>query len=133
VELYWQAAPGESQKELEEQFFAWLDELFPERPEVHFPIRWLPGSAIEFSTPLVQELSSSVRAATGADPLLQGMEAPCDMYVFHQAFDTPAVLWGPRGANAHAPDEYVEIDSFISATATLLDFACRWCGVEEEI
>jgi acetylornithine deacetylase len=39
------------------------------------------------------------------------------------------VLWGPRGGNAHNPDEYVEIDSLLDATSVLLAFVCRWCGV----
>jgi acetylornithine deacetylase/succinyl-diaminopimelate desuccinylase-like protein len=51
-----------------------------------------------------------------------------DLYVFHQAFSIPAVLWGPRGGNTHAADEYVEIDSLLDAAKTLLLFVCRWCG-----
>jgi acetylornithine deacetylase len=139
VELYWQAAPGESQEDLEAHFFGWLEEViaanpavFPARPEVEFPVRWLSGSAISPTDPLVQELAASARAVMGADPPVQGLEAPCDMYVFHQGFETPAVLWGARGGNAHAADEYVEIDSLVSATGTLLDFVRRWCGVEED-
>jgi acetylornithine deacetylase len=67
----------------------------------------------------------------GEDPAVEGMEAPCDMYVFHR-FGTPAILWGPRGANAHAPDEYVDIKSLVAATETLYAFVTRWCGVAEE-
>ena len=138
VELYWQATPGESQQEVEGSFTAWLAEVvaahpavFRGQPEVAFPIRWLPGSAIQPSHPLVGELAASARSVLGSDPAVQGMEAPCDMYVFHQAFGTPAVLWGAKGGNAHAADEYVEIDSLVSATATLLDFVRRWCGGKE--
>ena len=51
------------------------------------------------------------------------------MFVFHQ-FGIPAVLWGPRGGNTHAADEYVELDSVVAATKVLLLFVCRWCGVD---
>jgi acetylornithine deacetylase len=50
------------------------------------------------------------------------------MYVFHQAFGMPAVLWGARGGNTHLADEYVEIDSLLEAAKTLILFVCKWCG-----
>jgi acetylornithine deacetylase len=136
IELYWQALPGETQEEMESQFFEWLraltaarPDLFPQPPQVAFPIRWLPGSAILRSEPLVEELSRCASGVLGAEPPIVGIEGPCDMYVFHQAFGIPAVLWGPRGGNTHAADEYVEIDSLVDAARTLLLFTCRWCGV----
>lgn len=135
VEMYWQMMPGERQEDIEREFFSWLDsvvasssQLFPNRPKVEFPIRWLPGSAILKSEPLVKELAACAADVTGKQPPIVGIEGPCDMYVFHQAFGIPAVLWGPRGANTHAADEYVEIDSAVDAAKTLLAFVCRWCS-----
>lgn len=130
VELYWQLMPGETRDEVDREFFEWFDGLFPQRPTIEFPIRWLPGSAILNSDPLVRELADCAEAVLGARPPIVGIEGPCDMYVFHQAFATPAVLWGPRGGNTHAADEYVEIDSLVDAAKTLLLFVCRWCGVD---
>jgi acetylornithine deacetylase len=136
VELFWQSMPGETREEIDREFFAWLDELcaahadvFTARPETFFPIRCLPGSAIAPDEPLVQELSACATDVLGHVPLVQGIEAPCDMYVFHQ-FGMPAVLWGPRGGNAHNADEYVEIDSLLDATSVLLTFVGRWCGMK---
>lgn len=131
IELYWQAMPGESQAAVEAQFFAWLDELFPQRPAVEFPIRWLPGSAIDANEPLVTELSSCATPILGSPPPIAGIEGPCDMYMFHQGFHIPAVLWGARGGNTHAADEYLEIDSAVQAAKVLLAFVCQWCGVEK--
>ena len=137
IELYWQAMPGERKEVIEGEFFRWLDDcvaarpnLFPIRPEVSFPIRWLPGSALENQPELVTVLSDTFRQVTGAEPLVRGIGGPCDMYVFHQYFDTPAVLFGPRGGNTHAPDEWVDLDSALVVTETLARFICRWCGVE---
>jgi acetylornithine deacetylase len=135
IEMYWQTMPGERQEDVEREFFSWLGsvvasapQLFPKRPEVEFPIRWLPGSAILKSEPLVKELAACATGVTGKEPPVVGIEGPCDMYVFHQAFGIPAVLWGPRGGNTHAADEYLEIDSVVDAVKTLLVFVCRWCG-----
>src|SRR5579884_235 len=130
VELYWQLMPGETQAEVEREFFEWLDGVSgSDQPQVRFPIRWMPGSAISKSEPLVRELADCAARVLGSAPPIAGIEGPCDMYVFHQAFSIPAVLWGPRGGNTHAADEYVEIDSLVDAAKTLLLFVCRWCGV----
>ncbi|MCL6507057.1 MAG: M20/M25/M40 family metallo-hydrolase [Bryobacteraceae bacterium] len=137
VEIYWQTMPGETQEEVEREFFQWLEELprqapehFPVRPQVEFPIRWLPGSAIVPTEPVVEELRYCSERALGRPVPVAGIEGPCDMYVFHQGFGIPAVLWGPRGGNTHAADEYVEVASLVAATRALLLFVCRWCGVE---
>ena len=136
VEMYWQAMPGEAQEEVEREFFDWFEsvtsaapDLFTVAPEVEFPIRWLPGSAILKSEPLVVELAVCATKVLGKEPPIVGIEGPCDMYVFHQAFGIPAVLWGARGANTHAADEYLEIDSAVAAAKTLLLFVCQWCGL----
>jgi acetylornithine deacetylase len=136
IEMYWQIMPGEKQDDIEREFHEWFGgiveaapELFPAKPKVEFPIRWLPGSAISKSEPIVGELRECVRHALGREAVVQGFEAPCDMYVFHQAFGTPAVLWGPRGGNTHAADEYLEIDSVVAAARAQLQFVCQWCGV----
>lgn len=135
VELYWQTLPGETQEEIERQFIDWFagiqreaPELFPIAPQLEFPIRWLPGSAISMDEPLVRELSDSVARTLGKVPEIAGLEGPCDMYIFHR-FGIPTVFWGARGGNTHAADEYLEIDSAIAAAKALLLFVCRWCGV----
>jgi len=134
VELFWQAMPGETVEEVDAQFNAWFDDLvrenptvFAEHPKLIHPIRWLPGSAIATDQPLVAEFASVVESTLGFAPPVQGIEGPCDMYVFHD-FGIPAVLWGPRGGNTHMPDEYVEIDSLVESTKALLAFVCSWCG-----
>jgi acetylornithine deacetylase len=135
VELFWQAMPGETLEDIDQEFLTWFNELiganpetFTNPPELTFPIRWLPGSAISADQPVVRSLSECATEILGARPLVQGIEGPCDMYVFHQ-FDIPTVLWGPRGGNTHNADEYVEIDSLVDAAKTLVSFVCRWCGV----
>lgn len=135
IEMYWQLMPGECQEAVEREFFNWFDgmiasapELFPYKPEVTFPIRWLPGSAISTSNPLVTKLSAAAAQALGYAPPIVGQEGPCDVYMFSQGFGIPAVIWGPGGGNTHAADEYLEIDSAVAAAKSLLLFVCDWCG-----
>jgi acetylornithine deacetylase len=135
VEFFWQTMPGESLDDVDRQFFAWFNsvtsahpQVFAVEPRVEHPIRWLPGSELSSEHPLPIALASTATDVLGRRPLTQGIEGPCDMYVFHE-FGIPAVLWGARGGNTHNPDEYVEIDSVVDAAAVLLEFVCRWCGV----
>lgn len=135
LEMYWQLMPGECQEAVEREFFDWLDrmvaaapELFGSRPGVTFPIRWLPGSAIPKSEPLVSRLSACAARVLGYEPPIAGLDGPCDMYVFHQGFGIPAVVWGPCGGNTHGADEYLEIDSALAAAKSLFLFICDWCG-----
>jgi acetylornithine deacetylase len=137
IELYWQAIPGEELKEIDREFFAWFDQaiksrpdLFAIKPEINFPIVWLPGSAIDERGELVRTLSDTFHQVTGSEARVRGMPAPCDMFVFHQHFNTPALLFGPRGGNTHAPDEWVDLDSAQATVETLASFICRWCGVD---
>jgi acetylornithine deacetylase len=52
------------------------------------------------------------------------------MFIFQQGFQIPAVIFGARGSNTHAADEYVEIDSLVAAAKTLLLFVAEWCGLK---
>ena len=139
LELFWQTMPGETLAGIDREFATWLAALlaahpavFPSPPTLHHPIRWLPGAALPPGAPLLGEFAAAVRAVTGQAPAVQGIEGPCDLFVFPE-FGIPALLWGPSGGNAHMPDEYVEIDSLVTATAALLHFVCSWCGQVQEV
>jgi len=136
VEIYWQTMPEERREDVEAEFFAWwnaiLDQrpdLFAMRPTVELPMRWLPGCSIPPDSPLVREFSRTA-AELGVPAGVEGLDAPSDMYIFQRCFNTPALMWGPAGGNAHQADEFVEIDSLVKATRVLLHFVARWCGVE---
>jgi len=135
VELFWQAMPGETVETIDRDFDVWLSSLvranpanFAVPPVVTHPIRWLPGSALPASDPLVAQFAETVTTVLGKTPKVCGIEGPCDMYVFHE-FGIPALLWGPGGGNVHMSDEYLEIDSLVASTKALLAFVCQWCGV----
>ena len=135
IEIYWQAMPGEQVEDIDREFLSWITSLadasgspFVRPPDVVFPSRWLPGSAISKDESLVIELADCAARVMGKVPPVAGIEGPCDMYVFHSVTHTPAVLWGARGGHTHAADEYVEIDTLVEAAKVLLVFAHKWCS-----
>lgn len=138
VELYWQLMPGEEIETIDHEFFMWLEmiiskrpDLFSIKPEVTFPIECLPGSAIEATQPIVTQLAQTFHEVTGSLPQIQGFGAPCDMFVMHQHFQMPALLFGPVGGNTHQPNEWVDLDSAQMVMETLAQFICRWCEVSD--
>ncbi|MEN6532823.1 MAG: M20/M25/M40 family metallo-hydrolase, partial [Bryobacteraceae bacterium] len=121
VELYWQTMPCETGEEVKHEFLEWWHsilsarpDLFAAPPEVVWPMRWIPGCSIPADSPLVVRLHQAA-ASLGVDAPVEGLDSPSDMYLFQDWFDTPAVMWGPDGANAHQPDEYVDIESVFKA------------------
>jgi len=136
VELYWQTMPQETREEVEAEFYAWWNEitdsrpdLFPRRPVVELPMRWIPGSSIPPDTSLVTEFAATCGACS-LQPAIEGLDSPADMYVFQRCFGIPAIMWGPGGGGSHQADEFVELDSLFEATRVLLHFVVRWCGNE---
>ncbi|HWC00588.1 MAG TPA: M20/M25/M40 family metallo-hydrolase, partial [Bryobacteraceae bacterium] len=98
-------------------------------PTVELPMRWLPGCSIPPQSPLVTTFAETA-ASLDVGASVQGLDAPSDMYIFQRCFDTPALMWGPSGANAHQANEFVEIESLWRATQVLAHFVVRWCGIE---
>jgi acetylornithine deacetylase len=136
IEIYFQTMPNESGEDARADFQSWFEatinsrpELFRNRPKFRLPMRWLPGCAIPRDHPLVAELQCAARNA-GCEAIVEGMDAPSDMYIFQKCFQMPAVMWGPSGANAHQADEYVDLESLFQATRALLRMVDRWCGLE---
>lgn len=135
VEMYWQMMPGEEQEAVDGAFLAWLEgvmgrrpDLFATVPVVSFPIRWLPGSAIDAGGALCVGLADAARGVLGEAVGIVGIEGPCDLFVFH-AFGMEAVLWGPAGGKTHGSDEFVAISTVVAAAKVLAVFVCEWCGV----
>ena len=81
--------------------------------------------------PFVQEFVNVVnetRGGTDPMPQIMGMTAGLDSR-FATLYGVPAFCWGPKGANLHGADEYVELDSVLAVARTLAAFLMEWCGV----
>lgn len=86
-------------------------------------------TAMDKGHPLVTTLAGSVAKVTGRQPAVLGAPYPCDLFALQKIFGMPALIFGPSGANAHASDEYVELESIFQFWESLLLFVMQWCGI----
>ena len=139
IELIMQTLPGETREAVYREMIDWLDSViarhedaFVTRPEIRHRIRWMAPTAIAPDHPLVTMMTDSARQVLGSDPQVLGAPFACDMFALHQIFNIPGIVFGPTGANAHAADEYVDLEGLFAFWETLLLFVMNWCGVEEQ-
>lgn len=96
-------------------------------PEYRPTIRYLPGSRADLPLAFSEALTEAF-SSVGSDPVLGGVPLAADTYVFNLYADTPAITLGPRGGNAHAADEYVEIDDVVDLVRVFARTALSWCA-----
>lgn len=65
--------------------------------------------------------------ALGKRPTVTAAPYPCDAFLIQREFKIPTLLFGPKGAGAHNPNEYVEARSVLQAAKALLATALQWC------
>ena len=84
-------------------------------PEAYF----LPWT-IEENTPLVQSLKKGSRDILGKEMQTTYFRSESDANHIAPRLKIPTVLFGPDGANFHAADEYVEIDTMVDTAKIML-------------
>ncbi len=82
--------------------------------------------------PFVQEFLRVVRASRAPEfgdplPVAMGNTSGLDTR-FAAYYGMPALAFGPKGANLHGADEYVELDTVVETARLLALFAAEWCG-----
>ncbi len=138
IELIMQTLPGETREAVYKEMTDWLDSViarhedaFVTRPEIRHRIRWMVPTAIAPDHPLVTTMTdSALGRCSGAIRQVLGAPFACDMFALQQIFNIPGIIFGPTGANAHAADEYVDLESLFAFWEVLLLFVIDWCGVE---
>lgn len=95
--------------------------------EVEIKLRDLPHPdtffrpwTVEEDTPLVRSLQRGAREILGKELRKTYFRSESDANHIATRLKIPTVLFGPDGANYHAADEYVEIDSMVDSTRLLL-------------
>lgn len=136
VELYWQLMPGEEQATVEGELLDLLDEMvakesndFVDRPQVEFPIRFMPAAEVPVNAPIVQALNRCVAEVVGEPAEIRPIGGPSDLYVVQRDFGIPCLHYGVRGGGAHAADEYIIVEDLVRATQVLVLLVLDWCGV----
>jgi acetylornithine deacetylase len=95
-------------------------------------LRWLvdfPPAEIAADEPVVTELADVVAATTGRPPAILGLDTWDDTVSLIREAGMPSVSFGP-GSNdqAHAVDEFVDLDQLAACSHSLTAFARAWCA-----
>jgi acetylornithine deacetylase len=98
-----------------------------------YPIQWTPligapllGHELPADHPWTRCMAANASAILGRRPVIAAAPYPCDAGLLHRDFGIPTLLFGPCGAGAHNPDEYVEFDSVLRTAEVLLAAALEW-------
>jgi len=103
----------------------WLSEHPPE-------VEWYGWSAEPHELDVGNEFVGLVRehaeAVTGGETTFTGGSGGNDERFYNLYYDVPCPSVGPRGANIHGADEWVEVDSLVETAQVLALTAIDWCG-----
>lgn len=129
--------PGESFPAIRDEIEAFvqtacqLDPWLREHPprftwklrDIYFPPAETPSSH-----PFIQSLSTSLETL-GQEPAIHAFTAASEL-AWYAEVGIPGTIFGPgRIAQAHGPDEFVDVDQLHTACATMALTAATWCGV----
>jgi acetylornithine deacetylase len=136
LEVWVEVYPGTTVEELEADFLGYLRRIAAETPvlrrcgmHIQAMTRFLPGSEIPRDHPIVQTVGKEYAQVLDRAAEICGAPFACDVFVFNQYSPTPCVILGPRGGNAHAPDEWVLIEDLVALTKIFARTAVDWCGI----
>ena len=125
VTLERRTLPGETPEQAAAPFEAALDRLRARHPEVQATLErglFRPGSDVPRESPLVRGLLDAL-GDEGVDPRVEGMTAWVDA-AFLNGAGIPAVCLGPGSiAQAHAADEWVDVEQIRTCARVLERFA----------
>lgn len=108
------------------QLDPWLSE---HPPRFTWKLRniYFPPAETPPTHPFIQTLSTSIETL-GQEPVIQGFTAASEL-AWYAEVGIPGAIFGPgRIAQAHSPDEHVDIGQLHAACATMALTAVAWCG-----
>lgn len=59
-----------------------------------------------------------------------GSPFACDGFVFNLYSDTPALVLGPKGGNAHGANEFMDMKSYEELICWYAELILDWCGIK---
>lgn len=134
LRLYFQFLPEEDVKAVIQGIKDSLKQFETNDPFFRkYPIQWTPligapllGHELPADHAWTRCMAGSAAAVLGRKPVITAAPYPCDAGLMHRDFGIPTLLFGPCGAGAHNPDEYVEFDSVLRTAEVLLTAALEW-------
>jgi acetylornithine deacetylase len=88
--------------------------------------RFLPGSSMSEDNPVFKLLARNLESLTGQPASHEPAPFACDGFMFNLHSPTPVAILGPQGGNAHAPDEWVDVQDLITLTKTYALTIADW-------
>jgi acetylornithine deacetylase len=135
VEFWIEIPPGVTEGELKSELKATVARASERIPAVRrVTTRWeertrfLAASSMPDDHPVIKVLAANLGSVTGEPPAFGPAPFACDAFVFNLHSPTPAVILGPRGVNAHAPDESVDVEDLVRLTKTFALTIADWLG-----
>jgi acetylornithine deacetylase/succinyl-diaminopimelate desuccinylase family protein len=123
--IYRHTVEGDADRALQEVIA--IVEALNLKSEVEIKLRDLPHPdafflpwTVDENTPLVRSLKKSSREVLGKELQTTYFRSESDANHIASRLQIPTVLFGADGANYHAADEYVEIDTMVDAARVLL-------------
>jgi acetylornithine deacetylase len=130
LEVERRTVPGESRALVEAELQALLDGARAAEPDARLGGRVTlvrEPFAVDPDAEVVRALRRCATEACGREPALVGDPAWMDA-AFLSAAGIPTAVFGPRGAGAHAVEEWVDLDSVARCAETLVAVARELCG-----
>jgi acetylornithine deacetylase len=138
VDIWVECYPGVTEADLKEELYNGFElycknnNITPQTaPILNKLIRFLPGSEVPVGFPLTTMLAEQVTQTTGKEAAVHGAPFACDAFMFNLHSSTPAVIFGPVGGNAHAPDEFISIPDFYKLVEVYARTIISWCGIAD--
>ncbi len=105
----------------------WMRDHLPEMTFVGFHAE---GVQFDFNeSPVAKLVQKTCREVTGVTLQPKANTCTTDARFFINNYGIPATCYGPKGANLHNKDEYVELSSVKDVTKVIAQFIMNWCGV----
>ena len=133
VEFWIEIPPGVSKEQLQSELKGVVAGAVAATPALQrVTTRWeertrfLAGSSMPADHPILDTLAANLQLVTGEPPSFGPAPFACDGFVFNLHSPTPVVILGPRGANAHTRDEWVDVEDLMTLTKTYALTIADW-------
>lgn len=134
VRVYWQFLPEENVDAVITDLRRKLEKFCDADPFFRkYPVQWVPliggplyGTEVASDHPWLRCMQESAAGVLQRPVVTTAAPYPCDAGLMQREFGIPTLLFGPCGAGAHNPDEYVEFDSVVQTAEVLLASALAW-------
>jgi acetylornithine deacetylase/succinyl-diaminopimelate desuccinylase-like protein len=116
--------PGETAEQVVAQVRDTVQRLnLRARAQVSIDDPYYPPYTVSATDPLVRAFSTVYQDVTGVRPRFGYSHGVCDANYLVADAGVPTVVFGPRGGNVHAPNEWVDLSSVAGAAAVFVRMA----------